>query len=125
MMITRLASLLPRWIAITSTTSVACGTRAPLTICDGVSTSRQLPQSLERLAKRAATQRRAAPIPRVSDRVSDKVWRVPKPTSVAIVECSAAGSTRSAMSRSSRGSSAAWTGAPSRNAHNTQSVEPA
>ena len=68
-------------------TSVGTGTRRPVNISEGVSTVRQPPQSLEIAWKFAATQRRAAPMPRVSDLVSLSVWRVPKLTSLAIVAC--------------------------------------
>ena len=51
----------------------------------------------------AASQRRAAPMPRVSDLVSDSVCRVPNPTSFATVVCSAAGSMR-CTTASTRGS---------------------
>ena len=39
-----------------------------------------LPQAVLIVWNSLATQRRAAPIPRVSDLASDSVWRVPKPT---------------------------------------------
>ena len=45
-------------------------------------TSRQPPQSREIRWNSSKIQRRAAPMPRVSDSVSDSVWRVPKPTRV-------------------------------------------
>ena len=38
----RLGSLLPRWIASTSTISVGFGKRSPVTVCAGVSICKQL-----------------------------------------------------------------------------------
>ncbi len=87
MTITRSGSVVPRWIASTSITSVGLGTRRPVTVSAGVSTVRHPPQSLDMAANSAATQRRAAPMPRVGDLVSDRVWRVPKDTSLAMVAC--------------------------------------
>ena len=60
----------------------------------------------------AESQRRAAPIPRVSDLVSDRVCRVPNPTSFATVACSGAGSMRCRMA-SIRGSRRAGASAAS------------
>ena len=82
---TRSGSVLPRLIATTSITSVGLGVRLPVNTCEGVTTSMQPPQSFEIASKRDFTQRRAAPMPRVSDFVSDSVWRVPKPTRRVIV----------------------------------------
>jgi hypothetical protein len=45
-------------------------------------TSRHPPQSAEIRSSSALIQRRAAPMPRVSESVSESVLRVPKPTSV-------------------------------------------
>src|SRR6201999_555732 len=61
------------------------------------STLRQPPQSFEISSKRDFTQRRAAPMPRVSDVVSDSVWRVPKVTSLSIVALRLSGFTLTAM----------------------------
>jgi hypothetical protein len=84
--ITRSGSVVPRWMASTSITSVGLGMRVvPETICEGVSIIRQPPQSLEMAWNSDATQRRAAPIPRVGDLVSESVCLVPKPTSLVIV----------------------------------------
>ena len=44
-------------------------------------TSRHPPHAAEIASNSALIQRRAAPIPRVSESVSDSVWRVPKPAS--------------------------------------------
>jgi hypothetical protein len=45
-------------------------------------TCRQPPHCAEMRSNSAWTQRRAAPMPRVFDFVSDRVWRVPNATSV-------------------------------------------
>ncbi len=97
MITTRPGSPVPRWIASTSITSVGVGTRSPWTTWEGVRMSRQPPQPRPISAKRAATQRRAAPMPRVSDFVSDKVCRVPKPTRRAIVAWSSSARTSVAI----------------------------
>src|SRR4249919_1207631 len=87
--ITRSGSLVPRWMATTFMTSTpSFGVRLPVNTCDGVTISRQPPQSFEIASKRDFTQRRAAPMPRALDLVSDKVLRVPKPTSFASISCS-------------------------------------
>ncbi len=101
---TRFGSDVPRWIATISMTCVGCGTRFPVTVWAGVSICRQPPQSLEKVAKRDCTQRRAAPMPRWSDLVSDKVWRVPKLTSLVIVACNSSALTWSVISRKPAGS---------------------
>ena len=74
---------MPRRIATTLTTSVGSGMRRLAGHDAGlVETSRQPPQASEIRRNSASIQRRAAPMPRVSDTVSDSVWRVPKPASV-------------------------------------------
>ncbi len=103
---TRFGSAVPRWIATTSTTSVGCEMRGPVTVCETIFTSRQPPHCAAMSVKRACTQRRAAPMPRVWLCVSDSVWRVPKPTSVSIVDRSCAGSTARLTSSSSTASAA-------------------
>jgi hypothetical protein len=47
MMITRSGSLVPCWMASTSTTSVGTGNRSPVTVFAGIATFRQPPQSFE------------------------------------------------------------------------------
>ena len=70
-------------IAITLTTSVGSGIlRSPLITLDCVKTRRQSPHSREMVSKDALIHRRAAPMPLVSDSVSDKVWRVPNPANL-------------------------------------------
>ena len=73
MRMTRPGSLVPFWMARMSITSVGLGTRRPVNISEGVSTVRQPPQSLDICVNCEATQRRAAPMPRVSDLVSERV----------------------------------------------------
>ena len=107
MTMTRAGSVVPRWIATMSMTSVGCGRRSPVKVCAGVTICRQPPQSLENVSKRDFTQRRAAPIPRVADFVSDSVLRVPKPTRCAIVACSSSALTRPMISCRS-GCSSGW-----------------
>ena len=55
--------------------------------------ARQPRQSALTASNRILAQRRAAPMPRVSDEVSDSVWRVPKATRRVTVARRAAGST--------------------------------
>ena len=56
--------------------AVGLGMRSPVIIWLGVTISRQPEQSRLIRSKRLWVQRRAAPMPRVSDTVSDRVWRV-------------------------------------------------
>src|SRR5690348_16051594 len=60
--------------------------------------SRQPPQSLEICSKRDFTQRSAAPMPRLSDLVSERVLRLPKLTSLLSVAWSSWALTVRAMS---------------------------
>src|SRR5581483_10883095 len=100
--ITRSGSVCPRWIATTSITSTPFfGVRSPVNTFDGVTTSRQPPQSLEISSNLDFTQRRAAPIPRAFDFVSDSVLRVPKPTSAASMSCNDFAETACVMARNS------------------------
>src|SRR5690348_5045403 len=86
--ITRSGSVVPRWIATISITSAPpFGMRGPVNDCAGFTTSMQPLQPLEMSLNCAATQRRAAPIPRVFEVVVERVWRVPKPTSATSVAC--------------------------------------
>src|SRR6185312_14448826 len=86
--ITRFGSDVPRWIATTSITSApALGMRSPVNTCEGVTISRQPLQPFEIVSNCDATQRRAAPMPRVFEVVVESVWRVPKPTSAASAAC--------------------------------------
>ena len=84
MMMTRFGSPAPRWMATTLTISVGVGMRGPVTVSDGVTMVRQPLQARLTPSSSACAQRRAAPMPRVSDRVSDMVWRVPNPTMVSM-----------------------------------------
>src|SRR5581483_4706892 len=100
--ITRSGSVCPRWIATTSITSTPFfGVRSPVNTFDGVTTSRQPPQSLEISSNLDFTQRRAAPIPRAFAFVSDSVLRVPKPTSAASMSCNDFAETACVMARNS------------------------
>jgi hypothetical protein len=45
MMTTRFGSVVPRWIAKTFLTRVGVGTRRPVTVSEGVTIWRQLPQA--------------------------------------------------------------------------------
>src|SRR5579859_5098178 len=86
-------------MATTSMTSTpSLGVRSPLNTWEGVMISRQPPQSLEICSKRDFTQRSAAPMPCLSDLVSERVWRVPKLTSLVSVAWSSAGLMARAMS---------------------------
>jgi hypothetical protein len=91
-MTTRAGSLVPFWTAKTSSTRTPAGARGPVKVSPTVSTARQPPQSLPIAVSRPLAQRRAAPMPRTGSVVVDSVCRVPKPTSVAIVDRIAAGS---------------------------------
>ena len=64
------------------------------------------------LSNSALIHRRAAPIPRVCETVSDRVCRVPKPTSVSTSACIRPGDTAAANSRST---GCSWDGANSGN----------
>ncbi len=97
---TRFGSAVPGSTASTSMISVGLGMRSPETTSVGVSMRRHPPQPAPMASKRAFTQRRAAPMPRVSEVVSERVWRVPKPTRCSIVACSSPGETSAAISRS-------------------------
>jgi len=67
---------------MTSTTFAGWGIRGVgPTMSLTYSTSRHPPQAAEMRSNSAFTQRRAAPMPRVWETVSERVWRVPKPTS--------------------------------------------
>src|SRR5581483_9718358 len=77
------------------------GVRSPVNTFDGVTTSRQPPQSLEISSNLDFTQRRAAPIPRAFAFVSDSVLRVPKPTSAASMSCNDFAETACVMARNS------------------------
>src|SRR6185437_9920280 len=84
--ITRFGSDVPRWIATTSITSApALGMRSPVNTWEGFTISRQPLQPFEISWNCAATQRRAAPMPRVFEVVVESVWRVPNPTSAVSV----------------------------------------
>src|SRR5580692_12870221 len=98
---TRSGSVVPLWMATTSTMGAGLGTRAPVTVCEGVTTERQPPQSRPICSNRACAKVRAAPMPRFGDAVSERVWRVPKPTKASIVAFSCAASGAVATSRSS------------------------
>ena len=63
--------------------------RAPVTVCSGVSMTRQPWQAAANPSYSPFTQRRAAPMPRVGEVVSDMVWRVPNPTSLVMAAFSA------------------------------------
>jgi len=58
MRMTRLVSLVPRWMATTSITSVGCGMRAPVKVCEGVTISRA---SVAGLGDRRETRLHPAP----------------------------------------------------------------
>lgn len=96
----RLGSVVPRIIARTFTTSVSRVKRlsAAVTMVDCVETSRHPPQASEMRLNSASVQRRAAPMPRVSDSVSDMVLRVPKLTSFRISASIRSAETASMMS---------------------------
>jgi hypothetical protein len=53
--------------------TVGFGMRAPVTVCCGVWIKMQPPHALEKRSNRPAAHRRAAPMPRVGDVVSDMV----------------------------------------------------
>src|SRR6266851_3611617 len=104
------AASLPGSTAPTLISSAAAGMRRPgSAVKRSSNVFRRVPWAAA--ANWAPSQRLAAPIPRVSDFVSDSVCRVPNPTSFATVACSAAGSMRctTASRRGSRraGASAA------------------
>jgi hypothetical protein len=70
----RSGSRVPRWMASPLTTSVGSGIRGTPEITSlTVITSRQPAQSADILLNSSSIQRRAAPIPRVSDTVSESV----------------------------------------------------
>jgi len=74
MMMTRSGSVVPRWIATTLITSVGLGMRGrAVTVSPGRTISRQPPHSRLMVWNSRSTQRRAAPTPRVSEPVSDRV----------------------------------------------------
>ena len=99
-MTTRVGSLVPRWTATTSSTRTPSGARGPVKRSPMVSTPRHPPQSAPIERNRRAAHVRAAPMPRTGSVADDRVWRVPKPTSVAIVVRIAAGSGAAATSSS-------------------------
>src|SRR6185437_11637356 len=100
--ITRFGSDVPCWIATTSITSApASGMRSPVNTWDGFTISRQPLQPFEIVSNCDATQRRAAPMPRVFEVVVESVWRVPKPTSAASVACRLDAFTAPAIARNS------------------------
>jgi hypothetical protein len=73
--------------------SVGDGSLGAVKVSDGLTITRQPPQFLEMAANRPSAQRRAAPMPRVSDLVSDLVCRVPNETRVVMVDLSSASCT--------------------------------
>ncbi len=102
---TRSGSVVPRWMASTSAMTVGWENRWPVKVCSGVSIWRQPAQLLDSASNWAAIQRRAAPTPRVSEVVSEALWRVPKATNRVSVACSRSAET-SAASAFSNGCSA-------------------
>lgn len=109
MITTRPGSVVPRWMAITSWTTVGLGTRSPVTVWSGVTNSRQPAHRPPIASNRPFAHRRAAPMPRVSEAVSDRVCRVPNATSRVIVAVRFSGFTDPAMDRS--WGSGPWAGA--------------
>ena len=85
MITTSLGRSVPRWIATMSRTRVGVGMREPVTVSDGSTMVRQLPQAAESRWNSPRSSSSAAPIPRFGSVCDESVCRVPKLTRVSIV----------------------------------------